>query len=200
MTQESDLTPPRIRPIDMPLEGITAQRMSKLIPPELAPPQLYLTTARHAKLWAFMVDSGFIGPTGLMDLRSLPPRLRELVLLRTCVANRCHYEFNLHVQTISERMGLTPALIDDIRQLAPASSEWSAAERAAIGLVDALVLKREVTDAVFDSAREHFDDVVLIEITHLVGLYTGVAMMAALTLPRFDLYRSAEPVLAEPHP
>jgi hypothetical protein len=55
------------------LEGIDAQRMAKLIPTGLPPPQLYLTTARHAKLWAFMVDNGLIGPTGLMDLRNLAP-------------------------------------------------------------------------------------------------------------------------------
>jgi alkylhydroperoxidase family enzyme len=145
-----------------------------------------------------MVDNGLIGPTGLMDLRNLAPRLRELVLLRTCVANRCHYEFNLHVQTISERMGLTPALIDDIRQTAPNAVDWSAAELAAIRLVDALVSRREVSDEEFDAARMHFDEATLIEITHLVGLYTGVAMMVALAKPNFDRYRSQEPVLAQP--
>lgn len=189
---------PRIAPLTTTLEGTDAQRMAKLIPPGLPPPQLYLTTARHAKLWAFMVDNGMIGPTGLMDLRHLAPRLRELVLLRTCVANRCHYEFNLHVQTISERMGLTPALIDDIRQTAPAAVDWSAAELAAIRLVDALVSRREVSDEEFDAARMHFDEATLIEITHLVGLYTGVAMMVALAKPNFDRYRGQEPVLALP--
>ena len=192
------MTQPRIAPLATPLESADARRMAKLIPPGLPPPQLYLTTARHAKLWSFMVDSGMIGPTGLMDLQDLPKRLREVVLLRTCVATRCHYEFNLHVQTISERMGLTPILIDDIRQSVPGAVEWSTDELAAIRLVDALVSRREVSDEEFMAARAHFDDVRLIEITHLVGLYAGVAMMVALAKPSFDLYRSQEPVLAVP--
>ncbi len=172
--------------------------MARLIPPGLPPPQLYLTTARHARLWAFLVDSGTIGPTGLMDLKRLPPRLRETVLLRTCVANGCDYEFNLHVQTISQRMGITPDLIDDIRQSDPASPDWSVAERAAIRLADALVLRRELTDKEFDGLRAVLDEETLIELTHLVGLYTGVAMMVALARPAFDLYRTEAPVLARP--
>jgi hypothetical protein len=44
----------------------------------------------------------------------------------------------------------------------------------------------------------HFDEATLIEITHLVGLYTGVAMMVALAKPNFDRYRGQEPVLALP--
>ena len=191
-------SPPRIAPVATPLRGEDAARMAKLIPPQLPPPQLFLTTARNAKLWSFMVDSGMIGPTGLMDLRTLAPTLREMVLLRTCVANRCDYEFNLHVQTISERMGMSREKIDDIRRSETNPALWAVSEQAVIGLVDALVLRREVSDAEFDAVRAHFDEDALIEITHLVGLYTGVAMMAALARPAFDLYRSPTPVLARP--
>ena len=51
------------------------------------------------------IDSGWLGPTGLLDRRVLPARLRELLILRTCVAAGNDYEWQLHVNTISARMG-----------------------------------------------------------------------------------------------
>lgn len=189
---------PRIAPLSEPLPSNVAAAMAKLIPPGMPAPQLFLTTARNEGLFTHMVDTRMIGPTGLMDRRSLPPRLRELVILRTCVANACDYEFNLHVQTISERMGLSQSEIDDVRQPTPAASSWAAGERAVMALIDGLVARREASDEVFAAARAHHDDATLIEIVHLVGLYTGVAMMVALARPKFDRYRPGPVQLARP--
>jgi 4-carboxymuconolactone decarboxylase len=187
---------PRIAPLAEPLPPEVAQRLARLLPPGTAAPQLFLTVARNAGSFVQMVDSGFLGPTCLWDRRVLPKALREAVILRTCVACRNHYEFNLHVQTISERMGLAPAQIDDIRRAAPDAALWSEAERAVFALVDALVARLEVTDAQFADASRHFDDATLIEITQLVGFYTGVAMLVGLAKPAFDRYRDGPPVRA----
>ena len=65
---------------------------------------------------------------------------------------------------------------------------WSEAEAAAIALVDALVRRLAVDDALYARLCEHFDEAQLIEMTQLVGLYTGVAMLVALTRPEFDGY------------
>jgi 4-carboxymuconolactone decarboxylase len=51
-----------------------------------------------------------------------------------------------------------------------------------------------VDDEVHAKARRHFDDAALIEMTHLVGLYTGVAMIVALARPAFDRYRPGPPI------
>lgn len=179
---------PRIEPLATPLSDTLQQRMDKLIPRGMAAPKLFLTVARNEALFNAMVDMGFIGPTGLFDRRSLPSQLRELLILRTCVAAENDYEYNLHVQTISARMGLTPAQIVDVKAPVPSSEHWSDAERAACDLVDELVRTRNVTDATFARVRQHFDEPTLIEITHLVGLYTGVAMLVALARPRLDQY------------
>lgn len=100
---------PRIAPRTLPLPPELAERMARLLPPGVAPPQIFLTVARHGELFMEMVDSGFLGPTGLADRRRLPPLLREALVLRTCTMARCDYEFNLHEQTISRRMGLSSA-------------------------------------------------------------------------------------------
>jgi alkylhydroperoxidase family enzyme len=186
---DTTLHEPRIAPQPLPLPPDLAERMGRLLPPGLPPPQIFLTVARHAELFKEMVDSGLLGPTGLADRRRLAPVLREALILRTCAVARCDYEFNLHEQTISRRMGLSDAQIDDLRRPTPDPSLWSPALQAALALVDALVGRLDVDDATWAALQPHFDVPALLEMTQLVGHYTGVAMLAALARPRLDRYR-----------
>jgi len=163
--------------------------MARLLPPGFAPPQIFLTLARHGELFMEMVDSGFLGPTGLADRRRVPALLREMLILRTCTMARCDYEFNLHEQTISRRMGLSSAQIEDLRQPTPDPTLWTPPLIAALRLADGLVARFAVDDATWAALREHFDEPALIEMTQLVGHYTGVAMLAALARPVLDRYR-----------
>jgi alkylhydroperoxidase family enzyme len=162
--------------------------MARLVPPGMEAPAVFRTVARNEGLFLHLVDSGWLGPTGLCDRRVLPRRLRELLILRSCVAARNDYEWRLHAHTISARMGLSDAQIDDTRQPQPNAALWTDAELAAMALADALVARLDVDDALFERVRAHFDDPTLIEMTHLVGLYTGVAMMVALARPALDDY------------
>ena len=179
---------PRISPLTEPLPAGIAARLRRLLPEGVPAPQIFLTVARNEGLFENLVDSGLLGPTGLLDRGALRPALRELVILRTCTASGNHYEFNLHEQTISQRMGLTRAQIDNLRRTQLNNALWSPEEQAAVALVDALVQRLDVNDEEFAAAHRHFDDATLIEITQLVGLYTGVAMLVALARPRFDAY------------
>ena len=179
---------PRIAPQPLPLPPDLAERMARLLPAGFPPPQIFLTVARHGELFKEMVDTGFLGPTGLADRKRMAPALREAVILRTCVQARCSYEFNLHEQTISRRMGLSDAQIADVREAVPDAALWPADLRAVFRLVDGLVLRLDVNDATWDELRRHFDEAALIEITQLVGHYTGVAMLAALARPVMDQY------------
>ena len=103
------------------------------------------------------------------------------------------YEWQLHVGTISARMGLSPEQIADTRSAEPAADLWSEGQRAALALADALVHERRVDDALFARSRACFDDVQLIELTQVIGLYTGVAMMVALVQPELDAYAAPLP-------
>ena len=182
-------TTPRIASQTLPLSPDIAERMNRLVPAGMPPPQIFLTVARHGELFKEMVDTGFLGPTGLADRKRLAPALREAVILRTCVAARCDYEFNLHEQTISRRMGLSEAQIADLREATADAALWAPDLLAVFRLVDSLVKRLDVDDATWTALRQHFDEPALIEITQLVGHYTGVAMLAALARPGFDRYR-----------
>lgn len=184
------MPPPRIVAVPEPLADPLASQMAKLIPQGMPAPKLFLSVARNASLFAFMVESGLIGPTGLMDRRTLTKDVRETLILRTCVATRNDYEFNLHVQTISARMGLSVAQIDDVRSEQLSSALWRDELVILVKLVDSLVKNLTVSDELYASVRRCFSEEELIEITQLVGLYTGVAMMVALIRPEFDRYQS----------
>lgn len=188
MNTTTTLPVPRIAPRALPLPPDLAERMNRLLPAGMHPPQIFLTVARHGELFKEMADTGFLGPTGLADRRRLPPALREALILRTCVAARCDYEFELHEQTLSRRMGLSDAQIADLRQATPDVTLWSPDLVAVFRLVDGLVGQLEVDDATWAALRQHFDEAALIEITQLVGHYTGVAMLVALARPRPDRY------------
>jgi 4-carboxymuconolactone decarboxylase len=183
------MLPSRIVAVPEPLTEPIASQMAKLIPHGMPAPKLFLSVARNASLFAFMVESGLIGPTGLMDRRTLAKEVRETLILRTCVATRNDYEFNLHVQTISARMGLSDAQIDNIRSDQVSSELWRDELIILVKLVDSLAKHLNVSDELYASARRFFSEDELIEITQLVGLYTGVAMMVALIRPEFDRYQ-----------
>ncbi len=183
------MTDPRIAPLPEPLDEPLASHMAKLLPKGMPAPQLFLSVARNSDMFAHMVESGLIGPTGLFDRRTMSKDLRETIILRTCVMARNDYEYNLHVQTISARMGLLDAQIADIRNPTLSPNLWSPRLLAAAALVDALVATLSVPDALYAQVRQQFSEEELIEITHLTGLYTGVAMLVGLIRPRFDQYR-----------
>ena len=180
---------PRIKPISAELKEPLKSKMAKIFPAELPAPSLYRTVARNESLFIDMIDMRLIGPTGLLNRKTIPSRLRELLILRTCVVARNEYEFNLHVQTISEHMGLTKGQIADLKKEKVTGHLWSDQEQALIHLIDGLVSRIEVTQSVFDEARRHFSEGELVELVLLVGLYTGVAMIVELARPELDSYR-----------
>lgn len=184
-------TTARIAPISAVLEEPLKSKMAKIFPPELPAPALYRTVARNESLFIDMIDMRLIGPTGLLDRKTIAPATREMLILRTCVAAGNEYEFQLHVGTISERMGLNKAQIADLRNTKVSEDLWPDRDRALIALIDGLVDRIEVSQSVFDQARRHFSEAELVELTLLVGLYTSVAMVVALARPELDPYGQA---------
>jgi alkylhydroperoxidase family enzyme len=180
---------PRIEPISAELKEPLKSKMAKIFPADLPAPNLYRTVARNESLFIDMIDMRLIGPTGLLNRKAIAPKIRELLILRTCVSARNDYEFHLHVQTISEQMGLRKEQIEDLKEAQIREDLWSEQEQALIHLIDELVERIEVTQPVFDEAQRHFSEAELVELVLLIGLYTGVAMIVALARPELDSYR-----------
>lgn len=179
----------RISPLPVPLEAGIQDMIDKIFPGPLPSPNLYRIVAKNEALFRDLIESRFVGRTGLFDKKRLAPALRETIILRTCVAANNSYEFALHEETISLKMGLTEAQILDLKNDILSPDYWEEREIVLCQLVDSLVKKLSVDDALFQAVSSLYTEPELIEIVFIIGLYTGVAMTVALARPALDNYK-----------
>lgn len=130
--------------------------------------QVLLNSPPIAHGWEQMLSA-------VRNRNSLPAGLRELVILRVAVLNRAPYEFDAHVPH-ALAAGVPQAAIDAIRsQPLPADAPWSATERVALRLTDAMTRDIEVPDALFAEVQEHFDAQGQIDLTATIAAYNMVS-------------------------
>jgi 4-carboxymuconolactone decarboxylase len=130
---------------------------------------IFSTLVRHPGLFRRWI--GFAGK--LLQGSKLPPRSRELVILRT--AWRCHasYEWAQHV-AIARTAGLGPEEI--LRVVAGPSAEgWSAQDATLLLAVDELVDDHCISDATWAELRAFLGEHQLIELPVLSGHYALLA-------------------------
>ena len=111
--------------------------------------------------------------TGLLVKGNLPPRVREIVILRVAWRAGSNYEWGQHV-----RIGLDSGLDEaEIAALAAeaAESTWSDADRLAISVTDELCAEDDLTDATWDAALAQWGEQDLMELIFLVGNYRMLA-------------------------
>ena len=106
--------------------------------------------------------------------RSLEPRLREIVILRTGWLCRSGYEWTQHVP-IGERAGLTESDIDAIKA-GPDHPRWGQLEALAIKATDELHADQFISTATWEALGDHLDEKGRIDLIMTAGQYTQVSM------------------------
>jgi alkylhydroperoxidase family enzyme len=101
---------------------------------------------------------------------ALSGRLRELLVIRIACLNGVAYVLNQHIPALALAEGVTLAECEALKDWRK-SSLFSGAERAALALADAMVLKTAVPDEVFGDLKPHYDERAIVEICVLVGTY-----------------------------
>jgi alkylhydroperoxidase family enzyme len=150
---------------------------------------IFRTLANHPKLMRSWLPFG----GRLLQGSSLPPRDREMVILRAAARCGSDYEWGHHVG-IGREAGLTD---DEIASLAEAGSgadgrpAWDA---ALVGAVDELLDDRCVADGTWAALSERYDRAQLIELTMLAGHY---AMLAGVLRSAGVRSESVLPVVGE---
>lgn len=151
--------------------------------PELAPQeaQILAERGRISPLYQVLLNSPPIAHgweqmlSAVRNRNSLPPGLRELVILRVAVLNRAPYEFDAHVPH-ALAAGVPQAAIDATRVLPlAADAPLSPAERVALRLTDAMTRDIEVPDALYAEVRQHFDAQGQIDVVATVAAYNMVS-------------------------
>ena len=132
---------------------------------------IFRTLARAPKAYKrFMVYGGYI----LSEHNDLPPRERELVILRAGFNWKSGYEWAQH-ERIGLDCGLTPAEIARIKE-GPDAEGWSKEDAALLQATDELTSDAFITDATW--ARLAFlSQKQKIDLVLTVGQYTQVSML-----------------------
>jgi alkylhydroperoxidase family enzyme len=130
-------------------------------------------TLAHAPqaLTAFLAWGGYI----LSKKNALPPREREIVILRIGYLCRSGYEWTQHV-AISLRGGMSDAEIAAIKQGAGASI-WSPADAALLNACDDLHARQFISTETWRALAAHFSERQCMDAVFTAGQYTQVSMM-----------------------
>lgn len=159
---------PRIRPVEEPTDE-QRKLLAKTLPgPDGKPLNVFATLVREPELMKRMnALGGFFFVSG-----SIPPRERELVVLRTAGFCGSDYEVAQH-RWIGTTVGLTDAELD--AAVDPGSDHvWGSGDAELLAFTDELLATGDVSDATWDAALDGSDDRRL-ELLVLVGYYRLLA-------------------------
>jgi 4-carboxymuconolactone decarboxylase len=127
---------------------------------------LYATMAHHPKLYGPRVRFG----SYLQRDSLLPPKTRELLILRTAHLIAAEYEWAHHVGP-AKAAGFTDAEIARIKD-GPGAAGWSEEHRALLQAADELRREAFITNETWATLQKYYDTKQLIEIVYTVGGYT----------------------------
>jgi len=111
--------------------------------------------------------------TAIRNRGSLPPALREMVMLRVAVLNRAPFEFQAH-RPIAREVGVTEEKIVALERMEIAEP-LDESERSILALTDAMTRDVQVSDAVFRAVARRFGPKELVELVATIAAYNMVS-------------------------
>ena len=131
-------------------------------------PDYMLTMVKHPEIFRCQMEMG----TALFQGR-LPPRERELAVLRVGWLMRAPYEWGQHV-VIAKRYGLSDEEVEWVTQ-GSAAAGWTAHDHAILRGVEELIGGAAISDATWAALAQTWDEAQLIEFPMMVGQYVATA-------------------------
>jgi alkylhydroperoxidase family enzyme len=130
-----------------------------------------------------------VGAIGAAFIRgsALPPRLRELAILRVGYLSNAAYETFQH-EALGRFVGLTEAEIAAIR--AGDAASLGEVEVAVLAFVDDVVVNVRASDATLAAVRRHLDDRQVVDLVLVSGAYMMISRFLETTGVELD----AEPI------
>ena len=105
---------------------------------------------------------------------SLPPREKEILILRNAWLCRCEYEWDHHV-LVGKRTGLSSEEIDQIKK-GPDGKGWSPFDTILLRSVDELHKNKIISNETWKTLAERYDTQQLMDLIMVVGAYNMLAM------------------------
>jgi alkylhydroperoxidase family enzyme len=162
------LKTPRVPPLS---ESQWSDEQRKLTEGQARPLlNLYATMLNHPKLYGPRLKFG----SYLQRDSLLPPKTRELLIMRTAWLTRTQYEWGHHVES-AQKAGFSD---EEIRRIAegPDAPGWSEEYAALLRAADELRREAFVSDRTWQTLTRYYDTQRLIEIIYTSGGYTMTAL------------------------
>ena len=108
--------------------------------------------------------------TAVRNHSSVPPDIREMVILRVAILNQAPFEFEAHAP-IARKVGVPEAKLAALRETHPGDA-FTPRERAVFALTDAMTRDVQIPDELL---RAYFDTRALVELVATVAAYNMVS-------------------------
>lgn len=149
---------------------VNAVRAGAGVGPAAIIPEYMRVVIKHPELFRCHMDLG----SAIFNGR-LPPRERELAVLRIAWLSQSPYEWGEHVG-ISQRFGVTPEEVGRIQQ-GSSTPGWSEHDAAILRGVEDLLADYGLADATWTVLARTWDEPQLIEFLMIVGHYVATAFV-----------------------
>jgi 4-carboxymuconolactone decarboxylase len=110
----------------------------------------------------------------------LPPKLREIAILRVGYLSNASYEVFQH-EALARHVGLSDAQIAAIKAGGAAGAALGEAGAAVLAFTDDLVKNVRAGDATLAAVRAHLDDTQLVDLIIVTGMYMMVSRFLETT-------------------
>jgi 4-carboxymuconolactone decarboxylase len=160
---------PRIAPLQPPYPPDVDAALRKWMPPgvELEPLKLFRTLNVHGELASRMRPLG----AGILGHGTLEPRVREIVIHRTCARAGAEYEWGVHAVAYGAPLGLSEAQLAATVNGDAEDPAWSESDALLIALADELYDTATVSEGLWHRLAVRFSDEQLLELLVTAGWY-----------------------------
>jgi alkylhydroperoxidase family enzyme len=163
----------RIAALEPPYDPEVEAMLAKWMPPNsgIEPLALFRTLGRHQDLASRARPLG----AGILGKGLVPPRLREVMIHRTCALTGAEYEWGVHVMGFGRPLGFTDEQLASTVSGSASDPVWAADEAAVFELADSLHRHSNIDNDLFERLKEHFDDEQIIELCMTAGWYHAIS-------------------------
>jgi alkylhydroperoxidase family enzyme len=167
-------TVPRLAPLQAPYDPDTAEMLANWMPPDspAEPLRLFRTMAHNRELASRMrpLGAGILGASA-----QVPIRLREVMIDRTCALAGAEYEWGVHAAAFGRTVGLDDEQLLSTVRGSHADRCWGEREACVFRLADELHTTSTISDELWQTLADMFEEAEIIELIVTAGWYHVIA-------------------------
>ncbi|WP_417451748.1 carboxymuconolactone decarboxylase family protein [Kordiimonas sp.] len=168
---------PVVTPLEPPYTPDIEAMLKKWMPPgaHMAPLALFRSLAKNEQLMAAMrpLGSYFLGSHSPLSIR-----LRELLILRSCLLSNCEYEWGVHATAFAAAAQLTSKDVDALSKGSWDDIRWTPAEQMALKACDQLIATANMDADTRLNLRTYYNEAEILAIIALISWYRLISCLA----------------------